>query len=144
MASIIQNTIIRQIKQLLKDAVVRFSEKYRSGIEDVVISIYADNGKPDPKLCLYIKDKKYNIGFPDLYTKFQKALYRNGFGFDIEKELPLWVGKFIAKSAKDHNIDIDAAIYILAVRDNDVAAKMMYLETRQKKPIPIDYILETN
>lgn len=137
----IKEVIIDQVKELIKRAINRFAKELNVKSADIILYISADeNGYPSLKLLnkgVFVKNLKYT----DLTTIIDRVTY-SGLGFNIEKDMPLWIQKFILKSHDDTGLDIVKTSYAIVLLEGQLFA-FMYYEGKQYKEISIDYILET-
>jgi hypothetical protein len=137
---------ISQIKKLITTALERYAKELNKPIEEVCFYIYTESEAGDPKLKVLLTEsgklKVYkSITFGDLCTDGEKFLYKM-LSFDVEKDTPVWIQKFLIKSAADHKIDIKVPKYILVVLKSDLHA-YMYVNDKQIEEIKLSYILET-
>ncbi len=143
MENIGKEIIIEQVKGIIKGGIERFAKKANVDKKRMALWIYAEDntGYPTLKLLLDLK-KKDDITFGDLANKLEKILYQAVF--DIEKDTPVWIQKFILRSAKDVKLEVTVPKYLLAIFDDDELHAFMYVNGKNIKEISIEYILETN
>jgi hypothetical protein len=134
--------IVEQVKGIIIGAIERFASKMAVPRENLGIWIYAPDNDGLPKLKLLVNLKPFKeISFGDLTSRFEKILY--GAIFDAEKDTPIWIQKFIIKSAKDSGLGVTVAKYLLVIMEDEELHAFMYVNGKMIKEIPIEYILET-
>ena len=137
-----ENIIVTTVKNLISSTIKRFAKDLKCDSSELALWIYCEleNGYPDLKLLRNFKSVK-DLTFGDLGTSFDKMTYA-AIGFDIARDTPLWIQKFILKSSKDHGLLITIPKYMLILIDNKLHA-FMYVNNKQLKEINIEYILQT-
>lgn len=139
-----QNIYISQIKDIIKRFIDKTAKTIGCNPNEVALMIYTENDLGFPKFKILYNHKSYkDIEFSALTTIVEKFIYRN-MKFDIDKESPKNIQKFILKCAKDHKIleNINVLTYTIEYSENDLHAFMF--KNDEKKEIEIEYILQTN
>lgn len=139
----IKNIIIKQVKKLINKGVKRFAEDNKSELTKTFLFVYPKDEKGTAGLKLLIKEKGIfeDKNFSDLFLPSDKLTYA-AFAFDADKDIDVWITKFIVKSAKDHEVPINKYTYLLMSNNGELRA-FMYEGNTKVKEVSIDYILET-
>ena len=151
-----QNLIVNQVKALIKKAIIRFAKELDVNPDRVSLWIfYKGDNEPGLKVLVDLKSVK-EITFGDLATSVEKLMYK-GLGFDIAKQTPEWLYKFMDRVSVEKSIDIAIPAYYLRIYQNDLIALMFINKQKAifnveaddsadplaKYKISIEYILET-
>ncbi|NJL73903.1 MAG: hypothetical protein HC892_01520 [Saprospiraceae bacterium] len=145
-----KDLIIKQVKTMLRKAILRFAKKIDMSPQVVGIMIKPYGAKGDFGLSVYCNMKFIEeVRIDDLYSLAEVFTYK-AMGFDPKKGTEEWVSKFILKVAVDRNINMDVQkpMFYLFLKENEIYA-VMYLDGNQvlfsqsRSDIPLEYILET-
>lgn len=146
---LLKDVIVDQVKSLISSGINRFSKVAgdsgeRIDKKRVALWIYADDNSGLPKLKVLrdLKTWKSDVSFGDLANTVDKMKYL-AMGFDVEKDTPVWIQKFILRSAKDTGLDVTVPKYLLAICDDDDLHAFMYVNGKQIREVEIEYILNT-
>ena len=138
---------IKEIKSCLLKSLKNF-EKKENFENKARYLIYPLDEEGTPGLILMNGGTKLRpITFGELVPKFDRAIF-SGFGFEVERDLPGWIKKFLVYSKKDHKLDnISRAFYTITHFPNDKGKSelkaFMYVDNKQVKEVTIEYILTT-
>jgi len=150
-----ENIIVKQVKSLIKKAIIRFAKELGVSPDRVSLWIYPKDNIPGLKVLVDLKSVK-EIGFGDLATPIEKLMYR-GLGFDIATHTPEWLYKFMQRVSVEKTIDFSIPCYYLRVYNNELIA-LMFINNKKavfnseaddsvdplaKYKISIEYILQT-
>ncbi len=145
-----KDIIIEQIKSMIAGGISRFAKQASENGEKVdkkriALWIYAEDNSGYPKLKVLkdLKTWKTDVSFGDLANTFEKMTYLT-LSFNVEKDTPEWIQKFILKSAKDMGLEVTVAKYLIGIFDDDELHAVMYVNNKQIKEIEMDYIIGTS
>lgn len=151
----VQNIVVNQVTNLIKKAIIRFAKELDVNADRVSLWIFYKDGIPGLKILVDLKSVK-EIHFGDLATNVEKLMYK-GLGFDIAKQTPEWIYKFMERVSVEKSIDISIPCYYLRIYQNELIA-LMFINNKKavfnieaddsvdplaKYKISIEYILET-
>jgi hypothetical protein len=151
----VQNLIVNQVKSLIKKAIIRFAKELDVNPDRISFWIYHKDGVPGLRVLVDLKSVK-EIGFGELATPVEKLIYK-GMGFDIAKQTPEWIYKFMERVSIEKSIDISIPSYYLRIYQNELIA-LMFINNKKaiftfdaddsvdplaKYKISIEYILDT-
>jgi hypothetical protein len=150
-----KDIIEKQVKNLIKKAIIRFAKDLDVNQDRVCLWIYPKDLHPGLKVLVDLKSVK-EITFGELATPIEKMMYK-GMGFDIATQTPEWLYKFMQRVSVEKSIDISIPCYYLRIYQNELIA-LMFIKNKKaifnidaddsvdplaKYKIPIEYILET-
>ena len=147
----VEELIISQIKEIIIGGICRFAKKLGEKETDTVrLLIYTTEDSGYPSLMLFHKMQPYKeIQFGDLANSFERIVIKGiAPTFDINRDVPVWIQKFILKSASDSGFGIMAPSYLLAYMKDEKhpyeeLRAFMYVNGKQVKEIELEYILTT-
>jgi hypothetical protein len=131
-----QELIIDQVKSLLSKAIKRFAKELNTEPANIQLYILYDELK-----LLKNGSIVREIKWGDLANVIDKLTYQS-MGFNVDKDMPAWIKKFIIKSGEDTGFEISRLSYIIILFKDELKA-FMYLDYNQYKEISIEYILQT-
>ena len=135
--------IVSQVIDLIEGGISRIAKQEGTSEDKIALWIYCEDGQCFPKLKA-LKDFKTlkEITFGDLASTLEKITY-GAMGFNIDVDTAIWINKFMLKSNKDHELsDPTLAKYMLIII-NEALHAFMYINGKQIKEIPLEYILDT-
>ncbi len=144
-ATIGKEIIIEQVKSMIVGGIKRFAKEVGVDKKRISLWIYTEenSGYPKLKILLDLKKWKDDVSFGDLANTFEKITYM-ALSYNVEKDTPLWIQKFVLKSSKDIGLDVIVPKYLIAVFEDEELHAFMYVNGKQIKEIPMDYILSIN
>ena len=151
-----ENFIIGQVKNMIKGAIIRFADELDVNSDRISLWIYyKEANSPGLRILCDLKPVK-NIGFGELASTTERFIYK-GLGFDVAKDTPIWIYKFMERVSIEKAINIETPCYYLRIYNNELIA-FMFLDGKKaifndeaddsadnlaKYKISIEYIMET-